>query len=440
MKRISLFLISILLASLMFMPQAESATGGGVALSTADSRYVNVTGDTMTGTLNGTSLVLSATGSMESLFVTGSATVSGNATAAHFYGDGSTLTGIGGTAGDNSWTGINTFEAGLWMGTSGTCSFDASGNLVTAGNLTASDVFAQALVDSGFVTNRFLYSGAGGVITDSSAMNLAGSNINIGTSLESAVVGANRGIFTDNLSVGYQTLSENIAGSTVGIRYYVGIEGNTDLAGAWMDRHTTTAGYGAHLLLARSRGATHASAAVVNDNDVLGSIYAVGYDGSDYGLSSQILMEVDEATPAAGKMGGAIVFKTSGTGTESLIERVRIGANGVTSVSSLAATPSAQQSLANDAAIQPNAAYVRVVGNGGAVVLDTDPAIADGIADGQRLLIHGTNDTNTVEIANACNTKTAGGLSFVVGLDDTIEFIWDLGQSVWVEISRSNNS
>ena len=127
-----------------------------------------------------------------------------------------------------------------------------------------------------------------------------------------------------NLSVGYEETSEDIGGAAVGIRFYVGIEGNADLAGTWMDRHTNTAAYGGHLLLARSRGTTHAGATVVQDNDYLGRVLAVGYDGTDYAFSSQIHFEVDDPTPAATDMGGAIVFSTCLAGTEALAEQMRI--------------------------------------------------------------------------------------------------------------------
>jgi len=95
--------------------------------------------------------------------------------------------------------------------------------------------------------------------------------------------------------------------------------------------------------------------------------------------------------------------------------------------------PSATQTLANDAAISPNAGIVRVAGDGGAAVLDTDPAISDGSYDGQLLIVEGTSDTNTVEIENACNTKLVGGTSVTLGLGDAIHLHWSNALSLWVE-------
>ena len=147
-------------------------------------------------------------------------------------------------------------------------------------------------------------------------------------SLTADNVTADTGLFISNLSVGYKEGDEILNGATVGVRSYVGIEGNADLAGSWMDRHTDTATYGGHLILARSRGTTHATAAVCNDNDYLGRILAAGYDGTDYAMSSQIHFEVDDASPAANQMGGAIVFSTAADSSHSLVEKMRIANNG----------------------------------------------------------------------------------------------------------------
>lgn len=114
-------------------------------------------------------------------------------------------------------------------------------------------------------------------------------------------------------------------------------------------------------------------------------------------------------------------------------------AGSVTVNGALTLTPSADQSLANDAAVVVADGINRVVGNGGAVVLDTDPAIADGSADGQFIIIQGTSDSNTVQIADAVNTQLAGGVAFTLGLGDTMQFIWDSGMSLWLEVSRSDN-
>ena len=116
---------------------------------------------------------------------------------------------------------------------------------------------------------------------------------------------------------------------------------------------------------------------------------------------------------------------------------------GTLNIGKLAMTPSATTAspttYADDAAIVVSFSVVRVEGNGGAVTLDTDPAVADGTADGQIVYIQGCDDTNTVTIADACNTQLAGAASAVLGEGDILTLLWDTGGSLWREVSRSDN-
>jgi len=142
----------------------------------------------------------------------------------------------------------------------------------------------------------------------------------------------------------------------------------------------------------------------------------------DTGLLS---LSADELTIAAG---GAAVVKA-----------VEAGADYVEHVVGTVYTPSVAQSLSDDEAITIDNTIVRVVGNGGAALLDADPAIENGAADGQMIIIQGTNDVSTVTIADAVNTALAGGASVALGAGDTVQLIWDAGNSIWYEVSRSNN-
>ena len=65
---------------------------------------------------------------------------------------------------------------------------------------------------------------------------------------------------------------------------------------------------------------------VVSDNDVLGQIKAVGFDGTDFAESSMIQFEVD-GTPTSDQMGGAIVFLTSPDGSQTVAEVLRLANN-----------------------------------------------------------------------------------------------------------------
>jgi hypothetical protein len=110
-------------------------------------------------------------------------------------------------------------------------------------------------------------------------------------------------------------------------------------------------------------------------------------------------------------------------------------------------TPSTDFTIRNTPALQPTQSYIRVVGNyagaPGAVIVTSTPSIADG-SDGERLLIQGTSDTNTVTYQDESNLgnsglQLAGGADITLGVGDTIELIYDAGDDNWYEISRSNN-
>lgn len=99
----------------------------------------------------------------------------------------------------------------------------------------------------------------------------------------------------------------------------------------------------------------------------------------------------------------------------------------------------ADQSLSDDGAITCGDKVERVVGNGGAVVLDADPAINDGENESQTCIIQGTHDTNTVLITDGLGVELAGGVDFTLGKGDTLMITWDDDEDTWYEISRSDN-
>jgi len=102
-------------------------------------------------------------------------------------------------------------------------------------------------------------------------------------------------------------------------------------------------------------------------------------------------------------------------------------------------TPSSDQARLDDSTITIDNTITRVVGSGGAVVLDVDPAIENGAFDGQMIIIQGTSDANTVQIADNCNAQLAGAAAMTLGKGDTIQLIWDNGETEWYEVSRSDN-
>lgn len=93
-------------------------------------------------------------------------------------------------------------------------------------------------------------------------------------------------------------------------------------------------------------------------------------------------------------------------------------------------------SLAAAATLTPTHPVHYVVGSGGAVTLSAVTAIADGTVADQELEVHGTDDTNTVEIPDGANTLLNGPV--VLRSMDCIKFKWNATASVWREISRNN--
>lgn len=84
-----------------------------------------------------------------------------------------------------------------------------------------------------------------------------------------------------------------------------------------------------------------------------------------------------------------------------------------------------------------------IVGSGGAVTVTATPSIAD-MANGEIITLVGTSDTNTVtwqdESALASSgLQLAGGVSFTMGLYDTLTLVYTSASDKWSEIGRANN-
>jgi hypothetical protein len=90
---------------------------------------------------------------------------------------------------------------------------------------------------------------------------------------------------------------------------------------------------------------------------------------------------------------------------------------------------------ANDGHISNAKMTALISGNGGAVTLDTDPAIDNGSVDGQLLILQGTSDTNTVTIADNCNLQTPGGTSLLFKKGTTLICRWSSADSDWYPVA-----
>lgn len=128
-------------------------------------------------------------------------------------------------------------------------------------------------------------------------------------------------LFGDKVSIS-QVDDMTINGSSTTTKFEVHHTGDGTDSEIEMHRHNDTSAVGVIIYGARSRG-THTTPTVVQADDTLVTFAAVGYDGTDYGLSSRIDLEVD-GTPGNNDMPGRIVFKTSLDGGQSPAEALRI--------------------------------------------------------------------------------------------------------------------
>lgn len=170
-------------------------------------------------------------------------------------------------------------------------------------------------------------------------------------------------------------------------------------------------------------------------------IYVKDTAGSSYGFlvpaSATVISHFDDIIAVDGNTIGGTFSSVNSPSDGNLV------ATGNLSAATMNMTPSATTAsptlYANDTSIVVSSSVVRVAGNGAAVVLDADPAIADGARDGQILYIQGCSDSNSVQIADACNTQLAEAAAVTLGLGDIITLLWDSGGSLWREVARSNN-
>ncbi len=79
----------------------------------------------------------------------------------------------------------------------------------------------------------------------------------------------------------------------------------------------------------------------------------------------------------------------------------------------------------------------RMTGDGGAITLDATTAIADGVVDGQLLILEGVHATSTVSVPDAANTDIGG--TIILGTSN-IRFLtlrWHTSRSLWVMVSSA---
>ena len=129
------------------------------------------------------------------------------------------------------------------------------------------------------------------------------------------------------LLVGTSSARSNFHNST-NIAYQLQVEGTDyfNSSPAFIS-NSTTASYGPHVTIARSRGSAVGSNGLVNEDDVIGVLNFQGNDGSEFVNCGRIRCHVD-GTAAANDMPGRLTFETTSPGQTSTTERMRIGSDG----------------------------------------------------------------------------------------------------------------
>lgn len=132
--------------------------------------------------------------------------------------------------------------------------------------------------------------------------------------------------FIEKLLVGTNAvLSKTVNGSSVSSKMSLDTNTTTDSGGIDITRHgSSDPSYGV-INMYRSRG-THGSESIVQDNDVVGGLVGLGFDGTDYEPVGAIKISSD-GTPGSNDMPGRIDLQTVAEGSRVLNTVMRLGEN-----------------------------------------------------------------------------------------------------------------
>ena len=208
-----------------------------------------------------------------------------------------------------------------------------------------------------------------------------------------------------------------------------------------------------------------------NYTNTTGAVLGITNAGTGQGIlltssSTGVLAQLDATGTGTTSEGLLIRQTSSGTITdainvsdEAITNAINVGANTITGTSylvtattgdlSLAAagkvnfssstktifTPSSTQTLSAASAITINSTHLKVAGSGGAVTLTSTPTIADG-AEGDFVIVRGTNSTNTLTIQDQGTLPSSnlelGSTTRQLGNGDSIGLLFD--GDVWTEM------
>ena len=193
----------------------------------------------------------------------------------------------------------------------------------------------------------------GGLVTSSNSGCFIKSHVNLGSTLNSQLsfevnggaLEAARIDSSGRLLVGTSSARSNFFNTTITTPFQ--IEGTTTTTSSISCVSNNASGNNAALILAKSNGASVGSNTLVNNGDVLGGLYILGSDGTEFVAAAQITAEVD-GTPGANDMPGRLTFSTTADGAASPTERLRITSTGQVRLAGAGITFNGDTAAANE--------------------------------------------------------------------------------------------
>lgn len=226
------------------------------------------------------------------------------------------------------------------------------------------------------------------------------------------VKGETAGTGTDNISLllttsgaGQVVIGESATTSsnyffTAPVNLLVNAISSNTGAGAFV-RWTADA-FGVDFSFGKSRGAAIDSFTVVQNGDVLGSLFFHGTDGTNFALGAYITAIVD-GTPGNNDMPTKIQILTSADGTESPVARVTVRANGAVQIQETLGPP-AGGNAAQFIQLGSTSGFGIYYGSGAPSVSASQGSIYirnDGSSTSTRLYINTTSGTNWTNVTTA---------------------------------------
>lgn len=109
--------------------------------------------------------------------------------------------------------------------------------------------------------------------------------------------------------------------------------------------------------------------------------------------------------------------------------------HGVKVDSHLIFRPSALTNITAAGGITVTNPHMRIQGDGGPIDITANPQISAG-KDGERLMVEGESNTDTVKLDNGTGLHLHNG-SIILGKHDNISFYYDAAEAEWEEVARS---